>query len=162
MELGKTLFLKLLSEASDRPRKRSHRNLHESLSDPVQRTCVALEFGTYVRPHLHPQPNKWELLVVLQGRLGVLQFDADGAVRERMELEPGGDMGAVELEPNTWHTVFPLDGDAVILDIKEGPYDPSALIHFASWSPEEGTAEVEAFLTWAEDAACGICWHPEV
>jgi len=121
----------------------------------VQRTCVALKLGTYVRPHRHPQANKWELLVILQGALGLLLFEEDGSVRERLELAPGMDMSAVELEPNTWHTIFPLGGDAVILDIKEGPYDPAAPINFVSWAPEERDAGVVQYLRWLETAKCG-------
>ena len=158
---------RLGAEAERNQRNRAHYNLHASFEDSVQRVCVALKYGTYVRPHRHPQQNKWELLVVLKGRLGILLFDAEGVVLERMELEAGGDLGAVELQPGVWHAVFPLGGDAVILDIKEGPYRPDDPVEFAPWSPEERgqsseggdqRSKVAKFLEWAESANFGERW----
>jgi cupin fold WbuC family metalloprotein len=156
MKLDANLFEPLLAEAKLSPRKRAHRNLHADFNEPVQRTCIALAAGTYVRPHFHPQTAKWELLVVLHGTLGVLLFDETGTVRERLELSPGG---AVEINSGTWHTVFPLGGAAVMLDIKEGPYDPSAPVFFAEWTPAEGDAAVADFLQWAATADAGAAFH---
>lgn len=154
------MFVALLSDAAESARRRAYKNIHHNYSDAVQRTIVALKNGTYVRPHLHPQGHKWKLLVVLQGTLGVLIFNEDGTVEERVELSPGGDCSGVELSAQTWHTVFPLNGDAAILDIKEGPYDPAAPVLFASWSPAEGDPVVPEFLEWAEDATIGERWPP--
>lgn len=47
-------------QAASVARLRAHRTLHEELSDPVQRLAIAMEPGTYIRPHRHPQT--WELL----------------------------------------------------------------------------------------------------
>lgn len=154
-KLDSRVFEPLLSSAALSPRKRAHINLHADFNEPVQRTCIALAAGTYVRPHFHPQAAKWELLVVLHGTLGILLFDESGAVRERLELSPGE---SVEVKAKTWHTVFPLGGEAVMLDIKEGPYDSSAPVFFAEWAPEEGTDAVPVFLKWAETAECGQQW----
>ena len=41
----------LSEEAAKSPRLRANRNLHPELSDPVQRLAIAMEPGTYVRPH---------------------------------------------------------------------------------------------------------------
>lgn len=40
--------------AANAPRLRAHRNFHPELSDPVQRLAIAMEPGTYVRPHRQP------------------------------------------------------------------------------------------------------------
>lgn len=39
--------------AATSPRLRAHRNFHPELSDPVQRLAIAMEPGTYIRPHRH-------------------------------------------------------------------------------------------------------------
>lgn len=71
--------LKQQSEAAaNAPRLRAHRNLHPELSDPVQRLAIAMEPGTYVRPHRHP--HTFELLLPLRGRFVVLNFDDQGVV----------------------------------------------------------------------------------
>lgn len=66
-------------QAASVPRLRAHRTLHEELSDPVQRLAIAMEPGTYIRPHRHPQT--WELLTPLRGRFVVLQFNDETATR---------------------------------------------------------------------------------
>ncbi len=52
------------------PRLRAHRNFHPELTDPVQRLAIAMEPGTYIRPHRHP--HTFELLLALSGRFVVL------------------------------------------------------------------------------------------
>ncbi|OZT15122.1 WbuC family cupin fold metalloprotein, partial [Serratia marcescens] len=71
-------------QAASVARLRAHRTLHEELSDPVQRLAIAMEPGTYIRPHRHPQT--WELLTPLRGRFVVLQFNDDGVVTQRTLL----------------------------------------------------------------------------
>ncbi len=63
------------------PRLRAHRNFHPELSDSVQRLAIAMEPGTYVRPHRHP--HTFELLLPLRGRFVVLNFDDRGTVTHR-------------------------------------------------------------------------------
>jgi cupin fold WbuC family metalloprotein len=71
----------------------AHRNLHPELSDPVQRLAIAMEPGTYVRPHRHP--HTFELLTALSGRFLVLNFDDNGNVTQRVVL--GEDCKVLEM-----------------------------------------------------------------
>lgn len=135
-----------LDNARKSPRKRSHFNLHDQLEDPVQRLCIALTEGTYVRPHQHPASNKWELLLAIQGTSILVIFDSKGEIIEHFEISPSGSMSAIEMPPNTWHTLFPAGKESVVMEIKEGPYTPAQPEHFASWAPEEGSAETSDFL----------------
>ena len=155
MKLDDEFFQQLILEASKSPRKRSHYNLHKELNEPVQRLCIALKKGTYVRPHHHPKSNKWELMLALRGSVALLVFDKDGVILERLLLNQNDSLSGIELKPNTWHTVFPLTDDAVILEIKEGPYTPTEESDFAPWAPEEGDNEVMQFLRWIENARPG-------
>ena len=52
------LFSKMLDDAHVSKRKRTHHNFHDHLNDQVQRLCVALTPGTYLKPHKHDSP-KW-------------------------------------------------------------------------------------------------------
>ena len=155
MKLDNQLFQKLLDEAKISPRKRSHFNLHKELDEPVQRLCIALKKGTYVRPHHHPKSNKWELMLALKGTVALLTFDHQGVLLERLLLNTTDSVNGIELKPNTWHTVTPVSDDAVILEIKEGPYTPTEPSDFASWAPAEGDNNVLDFLQWLEEASPG-------
>lgn len=160
-KLGDDLFDVLLTQANDSPRKRSHSNIHKDLDEPVQRLCIGLKKGTYVRPHHHPKKNKWEMMLVLKGSVAVVIFDAEGRVTEKLELSIGGSLRGIENAPNTWHTLFPLTDEAVIMEVKEGPFTPSVASDFATWAPEEGDADVDAFLAWLERATTGEYYQQE-
>ena len=155
IKLDDTFFEQLLSQASESPRKRSHYNLHKELSEPVQRLCIALKKGTYVRPHYHPKKNKWELMLVLRGELSLIIFEKDGKIIEKLSLSPGSTLSGIEMKPNTWHTIVPITDDAVIIEVKEGPFTPTQESDFASWAPLEGDEQVISFLDWLEDAKLG-------
>jgi len=155
LKLNTSFFKKLISQAKESPRKRSHYNLHQDLNEPVQRLCIALVKGTYVCPHHHPQNNKWELMLALRGQVSLIIFDKDAVIIEKHTLCPGESLCGIELEPNTWHTVIPLTDDAIILEIKEGPYTPTQESDFASWAPKEGDEQAMLLLNWLETAGIG-------
>ncbi|PJB05525.1 MAG: cupin fold metalloprotein, WbuC family, partial [Hydrogenophilales bacterium CG_4_9_14_3_um_filter_59_35] len=95
--IDKILLTTLSTQAAASPRKRAHHNLHPQLDDKVQRLCIAMEPGTYVRPHRHNQPETWEILLILSGAVALLIFDDSGRVLERIELAAGGEVTAVEI-----------------------------------------------------------------
>ena len=155
LKIDDNIFDNLLLQANESPRKRSHKNIHQDLEEPVQRLCIALKKGTYVRPHYHPQSNKWELMLVLRGAVTLVIFEEDGTIIERVDLKTGSSICGIELEPGTWHTIFPITDEAVILEVKEGPFTPSKKADFATWAPEEDETGVNHFLNWLECAAIG-------
>jgi len=59
--IDNALFEKLCEKADESPRRRAHPLVHASHGDLVQRMLIALQPGTYFRPHRHCRPPKWEL-----------------------------------------------------------------------------------------------------
>ena len=155
MHLDNNFFDKLLLEAESSSRKRAHYNIHKNYSEPVQRLCIALKSGTYIRPHCHVDDDAWEMIMALKGDVVMLIFDADGYVKKRYELSPNTGNVGVELPPNTWHTLFPANAEAVIFEVKEGPFTPKKESDFACWAPEENSSRVDEFLSWAQSAVVG-------
>jgi len=151
----KTITLSDMRQQSDAaasaPRLRAHRNLHPELSDPVQRLAIAMEPGTYVRPHRHP--HTFELLFALSGRFLVLNFDDEGNVTHRVVL--GEECKVVEMAAGTWHSVLSLDHGGVIFEVKHGSYQPVAEDDFARWSPAEGEPATAELLRWSAEAQIG-------
>ena len=92
----------LSREALASPRLRMNSNFHPQLSDPIQRLAIAMEPGTYIRPHRHSAT--WELLSPLRGRFVVLTLDDAGQVSQRAVL--GEDISAVEIPQAGWHAVL--------------------------------------------------------
>lgn len=46
----------------------------------------------------------------------------------------------IEILLNKWHTKVLLESGSILLEIKEGPFDPNMPKFLAPWTPEEGTA----------------------
>lgn len=137
--------------AASSPRLRAHRNLHPELSDPVQRLAIAMEPGTYVRPHRHP--HTFELLFPLRGRFVVLTFDEQGCVTQRTVL--GEECAALEMDAGTWHAVLSLDSGGVIFEVKHGGYQPVAEQDSAPWAPAEGQPGTAELMDWYASAQPG-------
>lgn len=146
----------LLAKARTSPRLRSHHNFHEGPDSPIQRLCIGLCPGTYVRPHQHPQSNKWESIIILFGKICVLCFDDEGIVTKRTHLGVDSMFSkGLELPAAYWHMLFPLEGEALILEFKEGPFGEKAPVNFAPWAPEEGNPSAKQLLDWALHAPQG-------
>ena len=145
----------LVVAAQNTPRKRKNLNLHPSLADPVQRLLNAFEPGTYVWPHRHNAPGKWEFFAILHGRAQVLTFDDAGTVLERHELSPTGPVQAVEIAAGTWHTLVASESGTVLLEVKPGPYTPAGPQDFAPWAPPEGTPGAVTLERWFQAARVG-------
>jgi cupin fold WbuC family metalloprotein len=133
-------------QARHSPRLRANANLHQELSDPIQRLAIAMEPDTLILPHRHPQT--WEVLTALRGRFTVLVFDEAGRVIERAVL--GEDCSVVEIPAGGWHAVLSRDVGAVIFEVKHGPYAPIAEVDVATWSKGRSAAELNAWYAVAQ------------
>lgn len=134
----------LVQRARSNPRKRANLNVHPELDDPIQRMFNCFQPGTYVRPH-HHEASRWELFVLLSGRLGVLTFGNKGNVSGRVTLMPGG-ATAVEIPGGTTHAVVSLAPDTTVMEVKPGPFRPLSDKDFAPWSPAEGDPHASILL----------------
>jgi cupin fold WbuC family metalloprotein len=146
---------RLVVEARGSARRRMHLNIHADLSDPIQRLFVAFEPGTYVQPHRHPEPGKWEMFVLIQGEAAVLLFDEARRVTRRIELSDRHANRLIEIPPQYWHTLVSLRSGSVLFESKPGPYQPLQDKDFAAWAPQENTAQATEFVRWFERAQAG-------
>ncbi|MCU0530137.1 MAG: WbuC family cupin fold metalloprotein [Cyanobium sp. Prado107] len=144
--LDQQLFDAVAAQAREAPRQRRNHNLHREI-DVVQRFLNVLQPGTYVRPHRHLREQAgtgFECFLVLQGAVGLLVFDDAGAVISRQRLEAAGPLRGIELGEGQVHTLVALTPDAVLFELKQGPYRPCADKDFLPQFPAEGTPEAEA------------------
>jgi cupin fold WbuC family metalloprotein len=136
----------LSQQARVSPRLRANSNLHQELTDPIQRLAIAMEPDTLIVPHRHP--HTWEILTALRGRFIVLVFDDKGRVKERALL--GEDTNVVEIPAGGWHAVLSRDEGAVIFEVKHGPYAPIADADIAAWSKGRTAADLNAWYAQAQ------------
>lgn len=159
-QLTDTILDSLNLQAQQSPRRRANHNLHDDLSDPIQRLAIAMEPDTLVLPHRHP--HTWELLIPLRGRFVVLHFDAAGCVVGRAVL--GEDCRIMENPAGAWHAVLSLDRGGIIFEVKHGPYAPVAKSDHAPWCDGMAAAEMNAWYAGArigdEFGSTRLATHP--
>jgi cupin fold WbuC family metalloprotein len=148
-----SLVATLHSKAVAAPRLRTHHNLHPGHDDPIQRMCMAMEPGTYVRPHRHP--DKWELLLIVGGDMRVLYFDNAGKVLTVSRLAVAGPTYGIETPAGTWHGIVTLAPATLVFECKAGPYVATLERDFAAWAPPEGHARAAEFERWYRSAQPG-------
>lgn len=136
----------LSQQARQSPRLRANTNLHQELTDPIQRLAIAMEPDTLIVPHRHP--HTWEILTALRGRFTVLVFDDGGRVIQRAAL--GEDTSVVEIPAGAWHAVLSKDVDAVIFEVKHGPYTPIEDKDIADWSKGHSAKELNEWYAQAQ------------
>lgn len=155
MLLDQSLFTELLDAAARSPRRRAFRNLHRDFAEPVQRVLIAIQPDSYVPPHRHVEVQQWELFVVLAGSVDFFLFDDEGKVTSRRTFTAGSALTGLELAPGQWHSIMAATEGAVFLEVKQGPFDPSQLRHFATFAPTEQDAQAAAYLNWLRTATAG-------
>lgn len=144
--IDQSLISRVTEEARKSARLRKNFNFHPDHADPVNRMLNALEPGTYVRPHKHESPDKWEVFLAISGKALVLRFDEAGTILEAVILDPTHGVHGVEIGVREWHTVVALVPGTVLYEIKPGPYTPLEDKNFASWAPSENSPEAAAYL----------------
>lgn len=153
--IDKKLITDLIEQAKASPRKRAHYNLHPNLDDKIHRLCIAVEPGSYVRPHRHLDPKKWELLVILKGKLDVLTFNDKLEVAERYHMDAKGDIRSLEIDAGIWHTFVSMEEGSVVMEVKQGPYSYPPEKDSCQWAPREGEKGTTEFELWYRKAKIG-------
>ena len=149
--INHTLLDCVSAEASRHPRLRMNYNFHRH-EETVQRFLNAVEPGSYIRPHRHSDPPKWELFVCLRGRGAAVVFDEGGRIAEVHRLDPAQGEFGVEIAAGAWHTIISLAPGSVFLEVKEGPFEPKHAGVFAPWSPAPEEPGVADFIAAIERA----------
>src|SRR5574344_2969931 len=84
MIIEKALLNKVSEQAKASPRLRMNFNFHQSLEDKCHRMLNAIEPGTDIPIHRHP--DKDESFVVLRGKVRSTTYNDDGSIIESVVL----------------------------------------------------------------------------
>jgi len=134
------------SKAKVSPRLRMNYNFHPLHEDPLHRMLNAMEPGTYIQPHKHENPDKFEVFLALRGRFVVFIFDDSGNITDHTIIDAREGKYGVEIPGRTYHMLVSLESGSVAYEVKEGPYSLLTSKYFASWAPAEGDPGVNNYL----------------
>ena len=123
VEITQSLMDRLTELAKASPRLRMNMDLRNSADDKSQRMLNAIEPGSPMPIHRHQKTS--ETVVCLRGRL-VWEFydELERICTNYIELSPNGQVVALNVPAGQWHTVKALESGSVILECKEGAYEP--------------------------------------
>ena len=132
MIIDNILLDKLTAQAKESPRLRMNMDLRNSSADTSQRMLNAIEPGSVVPVHRHQKTS--ETVVVLRGRVVEEYYDDAGVLVESFVLgdchvadAPRNDVPmayALNIPAGQWHTLRALENGTVILEMKDGAYEP--------------------------------------
>ena len=122
MIIDSILLDDLTAQAKASPRLRMNYDLRNSAVDGSQRMLNAIEPGSPLPIHRHRKSS--ETVVCLRGRLQEVFYNDAGEETEVIELALGSDCVALNIPIGQWHTVRVLESGTVILECKDGPYEP--------------------------------------
>ena len=132
MKIDNKLLDNLTAQAQASPRLRMNLDLRNSDADSSQRMLNAIEPGSVVPVHRHQKTT--ETMVVLRGRVVEEYYDDAGVLVESFVLgdchvadAPRNDVPvacALNIPAGQWHTLRALESGTVILEMKDGAYEP--------------------------------------
>ncbi len=123
MKIDQTLLDNLTAQAKTSPRLRMNFDLRNSEADTSQRMLNAIEPGSVVPIHRHQKTS--ETVVVLRGRVVEEFYDElERTCSATFEVSPSGPVCALNIPAGTWHTLRSLESGTVILEVKDGAYEP--------------------------------------
>ena len=113
----------LSNMAKASPRLRANFDLRDSPEDLSQRMLNAVEPGTPLPIHRHR--NTSETVLCVRGHLRELFYDEEGKnCIKTYDLSPSGPVYVLEIPAGQWHTIEVLESGTIIMEMKDGKYQP--------------------------------------
>ena len=123
MVITNAILDNLTAQAKASSRLRCNLDLRNSPEDGSQRMLNAIEPGSPLPIHRHKYTS--ETVVCLRGRFVEEFYDELARVCiDAIELTPGGPNFLVNVPAGQWHTVRALESGSVLLEMKDGKYEP--------------------------------------
>ena len=122
MLISTVLLDELTAQAKASPRLRMNYDLRNSEADQSQRMLNALEPSTVMPIHRHR--NSSETVVVLRGKVKWLYYNDNKEVTDTFVVAPGTDLVGLSVPKGQWHSLECLESGTVILESKDGAYEP--------------------------------------
>jgi len=124
MKITQAILDDLTAKAKESPRLRMNLDLRNSAEDQSQRMLNAIEPESVVPIHRHQKTS--ETVVCLRGRVVEEYYDElERICTEAIELTPNGPVVALNIPAGQWHTLRSLESGSVILEVKDGKFEPT-------------------------------------
>lgn len=126
--------------------------LHQRQDDVVHEMIIRHPGENFDRPHrgvLHEKSFS-----ALRGEFALVLFSEDGVVEEAVLVGPSSrdHVQTVRISSARWHTIVPLNGPIVFLEVAIGPFRGNV---FPTWSPSPGDDNWSEFAEFIRSLVVG-------
>jgi len=128
MLIDSSLLDLLTSQAKANPRLRQNYDLRNSETDKSQRMLNAVEPGSIMPIHRHP--NTSTTVIIIRGKIRQNFYDDNGNMVETVLLDANGLNRAVQIEKGRWHNLESIESGSVLFEAKDGEWEPYELFDF--------------------------------
>lgn len=151
--IDKSLIEEKARHATKNKRLREIHAFHDSDDSTLHRMFNAIQPKSYIMPHRHLEDPKEETIIILKGSLGCICFEDDGSIIEDSigYLSAESNQIGIDLRVGVWHTIFALEPNTVVFEVKSGPYKKTSDKEFASWAPNYESDNTLEYLANLED-----------
>lgn len=122
MRIDQSLLDSLTEQAKVSPRRRMHYDMRNGELDSSQRMLNALEPGTVLPIHRHRSTS--ETVVILRGSATQYIYNDQGMVVDKIFMAVGSLNVGMTVEQGRWHKLVCHESGTVILECKDGVYQP--------------------------------------
>lgn len=126
MIIDENLLDELSVQAKANPRLRKNYDLRNSENDGSQRMLNAIEPGTVMPIHRHP--NTSTTVIIIRGKMRQNFYDGNGVLTESVILDSEGETRAIQIEQDQWHNLDSLVSGTIIFEAKDGAWEPYQLM----------------------------------
>ena len=129
MTIDNELLDNLTAKAKANPRLRQNYDLRNSENDLSQRMLNAIEPGTVMPIHRHP--NTSTTVISIRGKMRQNFYDDNSTLTESVTLDAEGATRAVQIEKSRWHNLESLESGTILFEAKDGVWEPYELMNKA-------------------------------
>lgn len=126
MIINQELLDQVTAKAKKNPRLRQNYDLRNSENDNSQRMLNAIEPGTIMPIHRHP--NTSTTVIIIRGKMSQNFYDDNGTLTESVVLDAAGLTRAVQIEQGRWHNLESLESGTILFEAKDGAWEPYELM----------------------------------
>lgn len=138
-------------------KRRARINAHPDSADELHEMIIAIERGSYIRPHIHP--NKSESFHIVEGAVDLVFFDEAGEIIRVLPLAaPGGtEAFYYRMSRPFYHTLIIRSDILIVHEITNGPFLPEATVFGSFAPPDTDVVAVARYQADLEKRAAAFC-----
>lgn len=135
---------------SKTPNRRARINVHKNSADTLHEMFIAIERGSYIRPHMHP--NKVESFHLIEGEVSVVIFNKLGDIYQIVELSKSDASKSFfyRLSAPFFHTLIIRSEILIMHEVTNGPFNEHETV-YADFAPSaDNSIDAERYMSTLE------------